>query len=443
MATPVQVLAIDDSLSEQEGKVEYLTQQILLKEIDLERFYNQYRLFASKDPKFRIHRYFLLQQAAAALTLGSYIASCSELGQNLTTPDRISRQVIIRANDTGLLAVIFQGGSSAIEFGSNVYTTIKHKIKKVDPKSTVNNIQDRVNSIDALMAQRNEYINKISDPAAVDILRAEGRILKYFRDWCLNEFADIYADAKSYQASNNVYYVLDAASASLYAASYGVSRRSIDKPHLFLPASFIGIIGDGIGIVSAPASSWSYNYLYNHYRKRLSKNMKEPFYDPEAATKTEMAVLKEKIERTSSLSPSTMANIRARMSMLDFWSCDYDDYIEKTTVEYRRFSKVALQSNISGPLISGAFLGQDIMGVVNANSFKNSPMKSTGMGFASTIPPLVATGASLILSSYWYADEGIHQYLLKKKNATAEQLVAKRISTLEDVERTIQKQQNK
>ncbi|MBX9723786.1 MAG: hypothetical protein K2X81_20435, partial [Candidatus Obscuribacterales bacterium] len=281
-------------------------------------------------------------------------------------------------------------------------------------------------------------IQQIENKEGVEILEGEGRILKYFRDWCLNEFADIYADAKSYQASNSIYYVLDVASASLYGASYLISLRALDKPHLFNPAAKVGIVGDGFGIVSAPLSSWSYSYLYKHHRKKLGINMKEKLYDPEEIAKTEIVALKSKIEKSDALSKPLLSNILARLSIIDFWSCEYDDYISKTTVEDRRFQKVALQSNISGPLISTAFLAQDIMALVAANSLKNNLMKSTTVGFISTIPPLVASGASLLLTSYWAADEGIHQHILKKKGHTTEQLIQKRFAVLGEMETKLQ-----
>lgn len=423
--------------SGKEEQIDHYTTQILLKEIDFERYYNNYRLFASKDPKFRYKRYFLLQQAAAGMTLGSYIASATDLGKNLTTPDRISQSLAARTTKLGFTAVVFQGGSSAIELASNVSTTVKNKIKKADPKSAAKNIHSRLQEIDSLMAQRNSLIEQIENKEGVEILQAEGRILKYFRDWCLNEFADIYADAKSYQASNSVYYVLDIASATLYGASYLIALRAIDKPHLFNPSAKVGIVGDAFGIASAPVSSWTYSYLYKHHRKKLGKNFKEKLYDPEEIAKSEILALRTKVEASNALSKSLLDNIHARLSIIDFWSCEYDDYIAKTTVEDRRFNKVALQSTISGPIISTAFLAQDIMALVAANSLKNKVMKATTVGFISTIPPLVASGASLMLTSYWAADEGIHQYILKKKGGTPEQLIAKRFAALQEMENNL------
>lgn len=78
------------------------------------------------------------------------------------------------------------------------------------------------------------------------------------------------------------------------------------------------------------------------------------------------------------------------------------------------------------------------MALVAANSLKNKVMKATTVGFISTIPPLVASGASLMLTSYWACDEGIHQYILKKKGGTPEQLIAKRFATLQEMEKNLQ-----
>jgi hypothetical protein len=274
--------------SSDELRIDELANDILRKEIDLERYYLQYRVEGTKEPKYRRARYFAFQVSSAMASMASNITNVALSGSHTKVPERISVRGTRDGLEAGLVGILLDGGSSAVELCSNGYTAIKHIRNGTSPGAAVKNVVARIKEIDAMMAERDALMKKNPDLLSISVCQAEGRVLKSFRDWCLSEFADVYADVKSTQASFNVYYILDIAADSAYTASQLLAIKSLTRPELGNASANTGMVGDTLGIISAPASAKSYNMFYRHWRKRLSATLKEDLSSAEKETKAAM-----------------------------------------------------------------------------------------------------------------------------------------------------------
>jgi hypothetical protein len=419
--------------------IERLTTEVLKKEIEFERFYTRYRVKGNEEPKYRYDRYFAFQQTAAALTLAAVIPGITEPGKYLDRPERVNQRVLKNATTTGMIGIIFQGGSSALELGSNTLLTLKHIIKKEDPGSARKYVTKVLKEIDALLAQRLALVEKHRDSDDYKIWSVETLLLKLFRDGLVYEFANVYADVRSEQSSSNVYYGLDVASCGAYLASYVLGLQSFDQERFANPSSVEGIIGDAIGVVSAPASSYSYYVLYDYWYKKIGKQLNEKLYDSEPELKKQVAVLEKLLATTDPQTKAALGPVDARIKMYMLWADRFDEFTAKQTIDWRHSSKVALQSNISGPLISGAFLAQDISGVIAATKYKNNLKAQNTLFFATSIPTTVASVANLGLSTYWWVDNKLFTRKLRKQNALPRQLMEHRLTTLNELEQMISK----
>jgi hypothetical protein len=415
------------------GRVNELTNLILKEEIDLERFYTRYRIAGSKEPRLRRLRYFLLQQAATSLFLGSNIVSVQQFGGHLSNPKGVSIRALRNSNNAGLIASAFEGGSSGLEFGSNWFLARTNKKHERDPGFAKRIVRIKLEQIENLLAERDQLLGNNGDDRLYELCLAEGDVLRYFRDWCVYEFADAYADIKSYQASNNVYYALDVTSSSVYLASYVLSYRGLYNPFYFASSSIVGIVGDSLGIVSAPGSSLAYKLLYKHQTNRLSKYLGQQFYDAEAKTKNAVAKLEELSFIGSQKNLSRIDQLRTRLTVYKLWAERHHVFIEKRETELRRLSKIAEQSNIAGPLISGAFLQQDIIGAVAGYRLRKNLKASNNSVFAAAIPITAASGSSFALTSYWFVDDVLHTNYLKRRNELPLEMLQKRLITLDEL----------
>jgi len=420
---------------DEERRIDAITNQILHKEIDLERYYLQYRVYGSKVPKSQRIRFAAGQIASAAAGLASSIWLVKISGANVHHPDQITDGENRRAIRVGIVSILLDAGSVGLEFGSNGYTALKNIILKKSPGAAVKEVVRRVEEIDSLCAQRDALVAKFPESDLGGVYRVEGRVLKSFRDWCLSEFADVYSDIKSLQSSYNVYYALDLAADGLYLASYLLGLQSFKSDRFTRPSVVTGLVGDGFGIASAPASSRSYYLFAKYWRKRLQKKFQEALKDAESDAKSAMSELNREIASRDITVLENTPNVQNRTTAYALWSARYDKSIDDSLEDIRHNNKVALQGELTGPLISGTYLTQDVLGMASiSNRLKGRDRAQNNLNMAGAIAATAGTGFSLGLTTYWLFDDIRHRTRMRKKEELPEQILAKRLKTLDELD---------
>ncbi len=417
--------------------IDSLTNDIVHRQLDLERYYLKYRVHGTKEPKWRRARYFGLQVSSAMCGLASNFTQIGLSGSHMKDPEKISIKGSRQGLEVGMVGIVLDGGSSVVELCSNGLTALKNIKNGTSPGAAVKNVVARVKVIDALLAERDALVKKHPELAATNVYQAEGRVLKSFRDWCLSEFADVYADVKSSQASANVYYALDIAADSVYMASQILAIKSLTNDEHSIPSTNTGIVGDSIGIASAPASTKSYNIMYKFWRKRLAKRMQEDLIKSEDETKAAMGELNKELSSKDVSVLEAAGSVQNRVSVYLLWSGRYDQYIQQGLVDQRHQNKVALQGELSGPAISGTYLAQDILSSVALKEFARRPRAQNNLYLAGSISAAAGTAASLALTNYWLFDQIRYRRKMAAKGMLPEQLLAARLKTLDELDARI------
>lgn len=421
----------------------------LLKIIDLERWSMHYKLVATHEPRSRHLRYFLAQDAAAALFLASQIEGLDEAAIGIHSPKDVSSQVLHDANVCGLLGAILEGGSSAVELGSNGILALKNRSKGQDPATARRGARARLKEIDALLRQRDQLVAKTRGARSV-VYEDESKLLKNFRDRTLFEFSDLYADVKANQRSNNMYYALDVVGSACYMASYLIGFKSFANSN-YVPASLIvGLVADGLYLPSAPLYAWAYNKLNAHYLSRLSQELNERFVDTGQEIKDAIPKLHldAKLLHESYLSGGIdqqvadrrIAKLFLRIGAYELWARRIDEYVAGREVLLRQLARVARQSNMSGPPIAASFLGADIIGL-NAHYNLSHNEKATNANlFGGFVTTTAASAFDFGFTTGWFIDDEITYHRLRKLHALPEQLVHQRITTLDELDRLLSNQ---
>ncbi len=496
-------------LSLEEEQVERLTNDILHKEIDLERYYLLYRNIAMAEPKFRRMRYFALQVASGSCAMAANIIFTKVSRQSLKAPgvtnfgrgdsdpdaaeddDEIdsdheaeeaaaqkkassnnnksasnskslpsssSSTLVVNEDENqgsnsasntiheireatilNILATVLDGGSSIIEMGSNTFTAIKNIRKGQSPAAAVKTVRARIAEIDAMMAARNRLINEHPELRAISINKAETLVLKCFRDWCLSEFVDIYAEVKSNQSGANVYYILDIASDGCYLASNILGLKSLTpgKEKFIAPSLHSSIVGDAIAIISAPGSAVAGNWLYKYWHKRLKKKLKEDLRNGEDEAKSAMKQLKDVVVNTDKDALVAAAAIEARVTAYVLWAQRYDKVLEKQLQELKHQAKVAHQSEFVGPVISGTSLAQDILAEIALYRFPTNERAGASLAYAGSITGLSGNAASLGFTNANLVGELLHRRKLRKNNNLPEQMMSERLNVLNQLDKMV------
>jgi len=428
------VFAAAEIVEDHNSSILELTTKILLKEIALERFYLKYKILASQEPKLRDLRYFLGQQASLGLFLSGDIVTIQDSGSHLDNPARLSIPRLKSAIEVEFIGSIIGSASSAAELCSNGFIAWKNCRHKQNPASAQLAMKTRLQEINDLLARREQLVSLERSSPVYDILCTEGQLMQFYRDACVAEFAQIYADVKSYQASDNVFYFLSAASNSIFSVAAGLAYNGFANQRYISPSIVTGIIGDGIGIISAPASFMAKKLLFKHYSKKIYKNLEERPYDVDKASANVLEQLRQHVFKLDDSILSQVGPIRVRLAAYDLYSSRYDEYISREMERLRRYEKIALQSVFFGPIISSTFLAQDLLGASAYYGNKNRLKTANNLTFSGAITAGAGSALGLGATSWYFLDETLNQRELKREGKLPEQLLQQRLKTLDEIE---------
>jgi len=449
--------SLTPELTEEEQKIEVLTNEILHKEIDLERYYLHYRKIGTATPKFRRLRYFLLQVASTSSTLASNVILTDVAKRGLkgkvTDVGRGDGEIEDSGgrgtdNTTGevraglilaLVGSIVGPGSSLIELCSNGYTAMKNLKERNNPASALKNVVGRIKEIDALLEQRKKLIDEHPRLRALAINKAEHIVLQAFRDWCISEFVEIYAEAKSSQAGANVFYALDVAQGSCASAGNILALDSLHpgRDRLAGPAANISIVSDGINVVNAPLSYYIGKRMNGYWAKRVRQKLSDRLLAGEPEAKKAMAQLNTVVAAADDGALGVSGAIQGRVAAYLMWSQRCHAIAQKQEVELRHRSKVAAQGRLMGPLLGGAGLAQDILSATTFYGVGDNDRRGASLNYAGAITSLSGNVASLGYTNANFVGEILHRKKLRAQGLLPEQLLEERFRMLNQIDKLI------
>ncbi len=190
--TPILREGISMSDEEVENKINDLTKQILLKEIELERFGIHYNQEVAKQGRWKGWRYGAFQELNSALGLTGGIISVHNRGRRLKEPLKVKRDVQESANIIPMVGAIIGAGAAGLEFGINEYHMFEAHKKGYSAKKSRNTVLRLRNEINSLLDQRDKMLAQESASRTlagrVELDTAEGQVLKDMRDQNLQQF---------------------------------------------------------------------------------------------------------------------------------------------------------------------------------------------------------------------------------------------------------------
>ncbi len=413
-----------------------LTKQILLKGVELERFSLNYRLESVKQPKFRQLRYFLGQETGAASILAFEITAMDQFHTGRTHPLKISKRALHGAFATVMAGEIIAGASSLVELGSNTLLAIKNKHEGFDPKSANRFVLKSMNEIDELLTRREALVEAHKDHPAYERAVVEGKILRELRKAFINEYANFHADARGYATYNNLFYLFNVATTALGATAAGIAYKAVNKPKLNGPTNILFIVTGSLAMASPLLSSAAGEWVRKHSYESFMRQAGEPPHFNTSILKTQRQLLQDKlINAEGSLMPALPSVDRLAI----YTESDelFQKQLANETSASRHLEKVAVQSNLLGPLIGGCLMTQGILGTTGYYKYTFRPRKQINYYFHGAVVGtpgaalgVVATAGSLLMS--WS-----YENKLRKQKRLPEQLINDRLTHLDDVEKII------
>jgi hypothetical protein len=214
-------------------RLDELTRQILLKEIELQRFNLNYTSNVAVQGRWKSWRYGTLQNINASLGLAGGIYSVAYRGARLDNPLSVKAARQQNANFIPMIGTIIGASAAALEFGINEYHDLVARHKGFSPGKAMKHVQGLKDDIDRLMAERDAITNVAATSPAlqghVEIAKVEGKVLKDIRDQSLQEFSRFHIGARRLIAFQQMQYFLDLAKNTTGALGYEFAYLSLHR----------------------------------------------------------------------------------------------------------------------------------------------------------------------------------------------------------------------
>jgi len=173
-------------------RIDQLTKQILLKEIEMERFNLHYTQEVARQGRWKGIRYGAFQEVNAGMGLTGAIISTAYRGARLDDPKAVKPCIQESANYIPMIGSYIGAGAAALEFGINGYHDIEARRHGYGPAESIRRVGALKSDIDKLMAERDSLIKVEATSAALsgqtELDQVEGKVLEDLLDQSLQEF---------------------------------------------------------------------------------------------------------------------------------------------------------------------------------------------------------------------------------------------------------------
>jgi len=221
------------------GHLDAITEQILRKELELQRLSTQFRAETTLTSQWRQRRVFLY---------GETNASCSEAGILTALPVRyaLSTQKTPTTNRqrgklrgstcTQLSGQLIGMAGDVFELGLNFKHYVAIKGKGFNPAAYRRHVQELHTELDKLITERNGALAHAIDfgPTELKVAQAEGQLLHDMRDLSLIEFSKFHSATRRFWVFQNTAFLVDFAKNSTGATAniIGLVANHLHRPRL-------------------------------------------------------------------------------------------------------------------------------------------------------------------------------------------------------------------
>lgn len=225
-----------DSIDPREAtnRVEDLTRQILLKEIELERFNLHYKMEVAKQGRWKGWRYGFWQGGVnSGMSLTGAIIGTAERGSHIHSPDKLHVAMQENACFIPMIGSFVGVGAALFEFMVNEWHDLEAREKGFSPKAARDHVDSLKSEINSLLHERAALVKieagapLLAQHAKVDA--AEGQVLGDIRDQGLMEYQRFHISARKVLAFQQSQYFFDFSKYMINALGYEFAFLSLHK----------------------------------------------------------------------------------------------------------------------------------------------------------------------------------------------------------------------
>lgn len=427
-------------------KVDRLTKQILLKEIELERFSLHYTIEVARQGRWKGWRYAALQEANNSLGLTGGIMSIWNRGRVLHHPEKLNVKFQETANHVPMIGSIIGASASAGEFGINSYHDIRARMRGYSPGASLRHIRTIKEDIQNLLDQRQSLVNRASTDANLnrydEVFNAEAKVLTDMLEQSLQEFSRYHVGARRLLAFQQTQYLFDVAKYTTSAIGSHFAFLSLYR-HKRVWNGRAGVLFAVSGQLTmmAPILSRFVGWeVAKMTKRRVDKFLPEVEAAKIANLQSDMQAL-DKLMKEKHAADAAVASITEREAIFDVHEKGFVDAIRREEQKAAAARLTATENVAAGAFVGSSKTAQSIFFLIPGYDHRyNSGTKRAGrvtndMLFTGAVVGLPATSFAILDTLRIQVQGEIQRQKARRRGALPGQIVAARLKALDDMER--------
>ena len=421
------------------AEIERLTKEILLQEIELERFNIHYRLEVAKQGVHKPTRYFMTQEGNNVLTGAGLIVGVSERAPNFRTPGRLNNQALEKASEVQLVGQLTAVVGSSSEFVINEYHELKAHQRGFGPRASRAFVLNKRHQIEALMQQRDALVEaektvpERGKQYQVDFL--EGQILTSMKDISLDEFVKFHSSQRGYLAFQQTLYVLDMLrnSSCSVGSSLAFESNHTHNRKFNYSSGVVGIVSGSIA-TALPVISRIVGHMVAEHQKKYVQAVNAGVHPDEV----ELTARIEKMHnlcQTSIIDPADRAINRYALYKNE--NSGLALQMERATLAERKARLAATENITTGAYTGATKISNSIMYTISGRDYPKNVRVSNILIGSGNISFLSGNALAVVDNLRIQINHEIDHARRKKKHLLTQQILADRLKTLDVMESTL------
>jgi hypothetical protein len=440
---------VNMSPSEAQSKVDDLTRQILLKEIELERFNIHYNMEVARQGRWKGWRYAFWQEINNGLGLAGAIVSVENRGRVISKPKKLNAHIQEAANYIPMIGAIIGASAAAFELSVNAWHDLQAMSRGFSPGAAIKHVNSLKADINRLLAERDAVTNvEASSPqfaGRVSIDQCEGKVLKDLRDESLLEFERFHLSARKLLAFQQMQYMFDIAKYTTNAIGYHFAYLSLKNRRRYYnyKGGVFFTISGGLVMTGPILSRLFAKGVGEIHRYRLKTTLKEA----EEAKVQDLVSDHKQLDQLCANAKITEAEhpALARSALYGIHEKVFQDEFE-ASIKTRNKAKLTATQNIgSGLFVGGCKIASGVLFIVPGHNPRFNGKTPTADRvtnndlFTASVIAIPATTYTLIDNLRIQVMGEINRHKQAKEGQLSKQLLQARLAQLDDMEARLKK----
>lgn len=430
------------------GKIDELAKEILLKEIELQRFNLHYTLEVAKQGRWKGWRFAALQEVNSGMNLTGCIISAVNRGANIHHSSQVQIYPQEAANYIPMIGSIIGAGAAATEFSINGFHDFMARRHGFSPAAAIKKVGQLKSEILQLMVVRDALIEiEKSDPSLsnhVIVDSAEGIVLTDTLDQSLQEFARYHVGARKLLAFQQAQYLFDVAKYTTNAIGSHFAYLSLNRrKRIWNGRAGVMYVVSGELTMLGPVLSRVFAKGVGEITKHRTNPILRDSQDADIATLHKDLVILDRLSKEGNLEDRELAAVVDRQAIFDTHEKAFVDEIRMQEKKAAEAKLTATQNIAAGAFVGAAKTATGVLFILPGfnRAYNGKTQRATrttnDLLFSAAVIGLTANTFSMVDTLRIQVKGELNRRKAAKSGQLPAQLAATRLKELDDIEKRL------